>query len=163
MAGVCADAEAGVVLMHSRGDVADMATFAHADYGDDVVGEVIARARRARRRARAARESTASASSLDPGIGFSKRAEHSLRVLARAARASPRSGFPVLVGVSRKRFIGEITRRDGARAIGSRNGRRERRRARSRRRAHLSRARRAADARRALDVAWAILQRAGAA
>jgi dihydropteroate synthase len=37
----------GVVLMHSRGDVATMATYAHATYGDDPVGEVIAELRAA--------------------------------------------------------------------------------------------------------------------
>src|SRR3954463_6907354 len=73
---VCADGRAGVVLMHSRGDVADMATFVHAMYGDDVVGEVIgelsSRAAYALD-AGVARECVV----LDPGIGFAKRAEHS--------------------------------------------------------------------------------------
>src|SRR5262249_50299803 len=41
MAQVCASANAGVVLMHSRGVVADMATFEHATYGDDPVGEIV--------------------------------------------------------------------------------------------------------------------------
>jgi dihydropteroate synthase len=45
---------------------------------------------------------------LDPGIGFSKRGEHSLAVLAGVGRLVA-LGFPVLVGVSRKRFIGEVT------------------------------------------------------
>jgi dihydropteroate synthase len=45
---------------------------------------------------------------LDPGIGFSKRGEHSLAVLAGVDRLAA-LGFPVLVGVSRKRFIGEVT------------------------------------------------------
>ena len=55
--------------MHSRGDVADMATFAHASYGDDVVGEIVAELRRAvaaRERGGIARERIV----LDPGIGF---------------------------------------------------------------------------------------------
>src|SRR5581483_11247 len=41
MAAVCAKAGADVILMHSRGDVSDMASFAHAVYAD-VVGEVVA-------------------------------------------------------------------------------------------------------------------------
>ncbi|HEX4684451.1 MAG TPA: dihydropteroate synthase, partial [Gemmatimonadaceae bacterium] len=41
MAAVCASRDAGVVLMHSRGGVPDMATFAHASYGDDVAGDVV--------------------------------------------------------------------------------------------------------------------------
>jgi dihydropteroate synthase len=45
---------------------------------------------------------------LDPGIGFSKRSEHSVRALAQLPRLV-KVGFPVMVGASRKRFIGEIT------------------------------------------------------
>jgi dihydropteroate synthase len=107
MPAVCAAARAGVVLMHSRGSVADMATFAHASYGDDVAGEVIAElAPRVEQAMRAgvARERIA----IDPGIGFSKRGEQSLEVLSALERLAA-LGFPVLVGPSRKRFIGEIT------------------------------------------------------
>ncbi|MFU8841412.1 MAG: dihydropteroate synthase [Nitriliruptoraceae bacterium] len=45
---------------------------------------------------------------LDPGIGFGKRLEHNLALLARLDRLVA-LGRPVLVGVSRKRFIGAIT------------------------------------------------------
>lgn len=45
---------------------------------------------------------------LDPGIGFGKTAEHNLALL-RALDAIVDLGFPVLVGASRKRFIGGIT------------------------------------------------------
>src|SRR5207237_3996611 len=41
MASTCAAFRAGVILMHSRGAVADMATFAHAEYGGDPVGDVV--------------------------------------------------------------------------------------------------------------------------
>ena len=104
---VCATRGAGVVLMHSRGGVSDMGTFAHAQYGDDVVGDV---ARELDERVKkalgagVARESVV----VDPGIGFAKRAEHSLAVLAALGRVVG-LGFPVLVGVSRKRFIGDLT------------------------------------------------------
>jgi dihydropteroate synthase len=107
MGSVCATACAGVVLMHSRGDVADMGTFAHANYGDDPVGEIVAELRQAMDRAlRAgvARERIV----LDPGIGFAKRGETSVAVLHDLGRVAA-VGQPVLVGVSRKRFIGEIT------------------------------------------------------
>jgi len=107
MPGVCAAAKAGVVLMHSRGGVTDMATFAHANYEMDVVGEVIAELEPSVVKAQAARIDRACVV-LDPGIGFSKRGEHSLAVLAGMARLTA-LGFPVLVGVSRKRFIGEVT------------------------------------------------------
>jgi dihydropteroate synthase len=104
---VCADGKAGVVLMHSRGGVADMATFARADYAADVVGEVIAELEPSfvtATRAGIDRDRVV----VDPGIGFSKRGEHSLAVLAGLRRFAA-LGFPVLVGVSRKRFIGEVT------------------------------------------------------
>ncbi len=104
---VCAETKAGVVLMHSRGGVADMATFAHATYERDVVADVIAELEpsvAAAKRAGIEGERVV----LDPGIGFSKRGEHSLAVLAGVSRIVA-LGFPVLVGVSRKRFIGEVT------------------------------------------------------
>jgi dihydropteroate synthase len=103
---VVAEAGAGVVLMHSRGTVRDMATFAHASYGDDPVGEVSEELRAAVARASAAGIDH-DAIVLDPGIGFSKRGEHSLAMLAGLDRLAA-LGFPLLVGVSRKRFIGEI-------------------------------------------------------
>jgi dihydropteroate synthase len=154
MPGVCAGGAAGVVLMHSRGDVADMATFANAVYGDDVVGDVTDELR--------ARVTVAQAAGIaderiviDPGIGFSKRPEHSLAVLGALARIAS-LGLPVLVGVSRKRFIGEITGvpvpRDrvagttGANVMALAGG------------ARLFRVHDVQPARHALDVAWAILQ-----
>jgi dihydropteroate synthase len=107
MAAVCAAAGAGVVLMHSRGGVADMATFVHADYAGDFLGEMLGELRErvhAAERAGVAPEAIA----VDPGIGFSKRPEHSLRALACLERLAA-WGYPVVVGASRKRFIGELT------------------------------------------------------
>lgn len=106
MAGVCAAGNAGVVLMHSRGGVADMASYALADYGkvvDDVRGELEERIAVARK-AGIPDERIA----IDPGVGFAKRGEHSLAVLSRLGELSA-LGFPVMVGVSRKRFIAELT------------------------------------------------------
>jgi dihydropteroate synthase len=155
MAAVCAERRAGVVLMHSRGGVSDMATFAHASYGDDVVGEVtdelLAQASSAEQ-AGVRRGAIA----LDPGIGFSKRSEQSLAMLAGLSRMVE-TGYPVLVGVSRKRFIGEITGvgdpgdrihgTTGANVMALAAG------------ARIFRVHDVAAAREALDVAWAILQR----
>jgi dihydropteroate synthase len=45
---------------------------------------------------------------LDPGIGFGKTTEHNLAILRRLDEFAA-LGYPLLVGVSRKRFIGEIT------------------------------------------------------
>ena len=107
MAPVCASAGVGVVVMHSRGGVADMATFEHAVYGssflDEMLDELAARVRAAER-AGIARAAIA----VDPGIGFAKRAEHSLRALACLERLAA-WGHPVVVGSSRKRFIGQLT------------------------------------------------------
>ncbi len=106
MAAVCARHGAGFVIMHSRGTVADMATYAHAEY-DDVVEAVLGELRQRVVAARAAgveRERIV----LDPGIGFSKRTEHSLAVLAGIWRLCA-TGYPILVGASRKRFLGEIS------------------------------------------------------
>jgi dihydropteroate synthase len=105
IAQVAARSGAGLVLMHSRGTVERMARYEEAEYGADPVGEMIAELRTALERARAG-GNHAGAIVLDPGLGFSKRTEHSLAVLARLDRFRA-LGPPLLVGPSRKRFIGE--------------------------------------------------------
>ena len=106
IANVCAAARAGLVMMHSRGGVTTMATFVHAHY-DDVAGEIVSELRT---QVNVAREAGVQPDQivLDPGIGFAKKREHSLAALA-ALPLLCSLGFPVLVGLSRKRFIGEIT------------------------------------------------------
>ena len=151
---VCAGARAGVVLMHSRGDVADMATFVHAVYGEDAVGEVISELRAGVQRAVDAGVE-GNRLVLDPGIGFSKRGEQSLAMLSQMRRFAV-LGYPVLVGVSRKRFIGEITKAAapseraagtlGANVVALERG------------ARLFRVHDVKPSRDALDVAWAIMQ-----
>jgi|SRR5688572_21686164 len=108
MGEIVAASGAGVVLMHSRGGVEDMATYRFAEYGPDVVAEVRQELEAATLKAR---EVGVAAESIviDPGVGFAKRSEHSLRVLAELRRVVS-LGYPVLVGVSRKRFIGELSR-----------------------------------------------------
>lgn len=103
---VVAEAGAGLVLMHSRGTVATMASYALADYGDDPVGAVVAELRGALERARAAGVADA-AVVLDPGLGFAKRTEHSIALLARLEEVVA-LGLPVLIGPSRKRFVGDV-------------------------------------------------------
>ena len=107
MASVVAEGRAGVVLMHSRGDVAFMASFSYADYGDDVVGEVLSELRESVNCAVGAGIGR-NRIVIDPGVGFAKRGLHSLAVL-RGLRRLGELDCPVLVGVSRKRFIGDIT------------------------------------------------------
>lgn len=106
MGAVCASCGAGVVVMHSRGGVADMAGTPHADYGAEFLDEMLTElAARVAAATRAGIEPGAIA--VDPGIGFSKRTEHSLRALACLERLAA-WGHPVVVGASRKRFIGQI-------------------------------------------------------
>jgi dihydropteroate synthase len=105
MGEICATAGAGVVLMHSRGGVSEMGTYAFARY-DDVVDEVFAELRERVTDARAA-GIAAACIALDPGIGFAKRSGHSLAMLAALPELAT-WGHPVVVGVSRKRFLGEI-------------------------------------------------------
>ena len=106
LAATCAAARCGVVLMHSRGDVSTMATFAHAQYDD--VTETVARELRASLDVALAAGIASEAIVLDPGIGFSKRSAHSLAAIAGLPRLAA-LGHPLLLGVSRKRFIGEVT------------------------------------------------------
>lgn len=105
--GVVAAAGAGIVLMHSRGDVHDMASYAHASYGADAVGEMIAELMERVRLARAAGV-TDDAIVIDPGLGFSKTSAQSIAALRSIGRFAA-LGHPVLAGASRKRFIGELT------------------------------------------------------
>lgn len=105
LANVVAAAGAGLVLMHSRGGIADMARYELAEYGADPVGDIIAELSDALQRARRAGVPDA-AVVLDPGLGFAKRAEHNLGLLRQLDRVAA-LGRPVLIGPSRKRFLGE--------------------------------------------------------
>jgi dihydropteroate synthase len=113
MAGVVAEAGAGVVLMHMRGTPATMQRL--ADYRD-VVAEVVRELddRRAVARAHGIADECIV---LDPGLGFAKATEHNLALLAHLDRIAA-LGHPVLVGPSRKRFLGAVT----GRALGERDG-----------------------------------------
>jgi dihydropteroate synthase len=143
----------GLVLMHSRGSVAEMANYRMADYGDDPVADIIHELRAAVDVAHEHGVSDA-AIVLDPGVGFSKRTEHSVAVLRELNRVVE-IGYPVLVGPSRKRFVGELSgglppesRLEGT--IGACV-------AALAKGAHIFRVHDVAPARRALDVAHAIL------
>ena len=101
---VAATCEAGLVVMHMLGD--DPATMQDDPHYDDVLAEVTAFLGE-----RAAALQSAGVNperiAVDPGIGFGKTLEHNLELL----RGLPRIvalGYPVLVGASRKRFIGHI-------------------------------------------------------
>jgi dihydropteroate synthase len=110
MAGVVAAAGAGVVLMHSRGGLSSMATYDEAEYGGDVVGGVITELRQAVERATVA-GIAAERIVIDPGFGFSKTVDQNI-LLADQLPALHALGRPILVGPSRKRFLGAVTDRD---------------------------------------------------
>ena len=107
LAVVAAEFSLGLVLMHSRGNVAEMAQYQTAAYTADVVGDVLAELQQSVAAARE-RGVAATAIVLDPGLGFSKRTEDSVGVLRELARLLA-LGHPVLVGPSRKRFVGELS------------------------------------------------------
>jgi dihydropteroate synthase len=105
IAEVVARKGAGLLLGHLRGEPETMQQDVHFD---DVLGEVAAELSVSVARARAAgvpEERLA----IDPGLGFGKRLEHNLTLLARVAELRARVGLPVLIGPSRKSFLGELT------------------------------------------------------
>jgi len=103
MAEVVADHRAPVVLMHMKGTPRDMQ---RNPYYEDVVGEVEAFLKE--RREAAVRAGIPEGNIiLDPGIGFGKRVEDNLQLLKHLDRLVA-LGNPVLVGTSRKSFIGAV-------------------------------------------------------
>jgi len=103
MARLVAEAGAGLALMHMQGTPATMQLAPqYADVVAEVGGYLVERAGRAR-----AQGVPAEAIAIDPGIGFGKTVEHNLEVLRRLPELAA-LGYPVLVGTSRKSFIGKV-------------------------------------------------------
>jgi len=102
---VAARRDALVVLGHLRGEPATM--MRDVAFGDVVaeVGDELARAIARAKAAGVARERIVA----DPGIGFGKRTPHNLALLANVELLRARLGVPILVGPSRKAFLGELT------------------------------------------------------
>jgi dihydropteroate synthase len=101
LARLAARSGAGLVLMHIRGEPRTMQQEIHYD---DLMGEIVGELGESAEGALAAgcrREQLV----LDPGIGFGKTAEHNLAILNELGHVV-RLGYPVLVGPSRKSFIG---------------------------------------------------------
>ncbi|MFY9803703.1 MAG: dihydropteroate synthase [Candidatus Acidiferrales bacterium] len=99
-----------LILMHMRGQPA---TMQKRPFARDVLRDVttgLRRALAAARRAGVAKSQLV----LDPGIGFGKSYEQNCELLARLPELA-RLGFPILVGTSRKSFIGGALRNDGPR------------------------------------------------
>jgi dihydropteroate synthase len=95
-----------VVLMHMRGTPR---TMQKAPRYDDTVGEITQELRSALHRAQEAGVDTGRII-IDPGIGFGKRQIDNLRILAGIPRLGA-LGYPILIGLSRKSFLGNITGR----------------------------------------------------
>jgi dihydropteroate synthase len=108
--GVAAEAGAGYVVMHMQGEPRTMQAEPHYD---DVVAEVgdflVDRVGAAR-----AAGVPEGAIAADPGIGFGKTVEHNLRLLAGLPAIAERVGVPVMVGASRKTFVGKVLAGAGA-------------------------------------------------
>jgi dihydropteroate synthase len=103
--GVAAELGCEVVLMHMQGEPRTMqAAPAYDDVVAEVCGFLLERAEAAIA-AGVAREKIW----IDPGIGFGKTAQHSLSLLSHLDRIVA-LGFPVLLGASRKSFLGRIDR-----------------------------------------------------
>lgn len=149
LASIAAQSGAGLVLMHIRGEPRTMQQAIHYD---DLLGEIRSELKGSVDRALAA-GCRADQLVIDPGIGFGKTAAHNLVLLNRLEELVD-LGYPVLVGPSRKSFIGKTLdlpvgdRVEGTLAacvVALARG------------ARIFRVHDVRSARRALDMAWAIL------
>jgi dihydropteroate synthase len=105
LAAVAARAGATLILGHLRGEPETMQA---SPRFDDVLGEVgdeLAASLAVARAAGVPGERLA----VDPGLGFGKRLDDNLRLLAGLGRLRARLGLPLLVGPSRKSFLGALT------------------------------------------------------
>jgi len=100
-----ARAGAGLVLMHSRGTPKDMQQLPPAE---DIMSEVVSGLRESIRVANqygVANENIA----IDPGIGFGKTVAQNLELIAKLDQIlAAFEGFPIMIGTSRKSFIGKL-------------------------------------------------------
>jgi dihydropteroate synthase len=105
LAAVAARAGATLILGHLRGEPASMQR--EVAFGDVLaeVGDELTAALAQAEAAGVPRERLVA----DPGLGFGKRLAHNLELLANVGALRARLGVPVLVGPSRKSFLGELT------------------------------------------------------
>ncbi len=104
LAPLCAARGVPVILMHKKGVPANMqAAPLYVDCVSEVRDFLVAAAKRAM-----AMGIAPDSIVIDPGIGFGKRLEDNLALLSRLDELAA-TGYPVLVGLSRKSFIGTIT------------------------------------------------------
>lgn len=98
-------ADTGICLMHMQGLPENMQI--NPKY-QDVVGEV-ARYLKTRSEACVAAGIAPQRITLDPGFGFGKTLQHNIALMRHLPELMAETGFPLLIGVSRKRMIGELT------------------------------------------------------
>jgi dihydropteroate synthase len=104
---VAAAGRVGWVAMHMRGDPQTMQRLAvYDDVVAEVAGVLVERASRAR-------DAGVEEVWIDPGIGFAKTASHNLELLGRLDRLVA-TGWPVVIGTSRKSFLGPLASLPGA-------------------------------------------------
>jgi dihydropteroate synthase len=114
LAALCADRDCGLVLMHMRGTPR---TMQKDPAYDDVVLDV--KAFLAERIEFAVSEGVAEERIwIDPGIGFGKTVDHNLELLRRL-REMAELGRPIVIGASRKSFLGRLTGRGVRDRIGA--------------------------------------------
>jgi dihydropteroate synthase len=113
MAALCADRGATVVLMHMAGSPR---TMQEAPAYDDVVAEVKSFLAE-RLRAALAAGIEEDRVWLDPGIGFGKTVEHNMELLRRLSELRE-LGRPLVIGTSRKGFIGKVDGSDAGARLG---------------------------------------------
>ena len=103
---VAADSGVGWIAMHMLGDPVTMQDSPEYDHVLSDVAEFL------RSRAESAQAAGVDEIWIDPGIGFGKTLEHNLTLL-RGVGELVDLGWPVLIGTSRKAFLGALTARDG--------------------------------------------------
>jgi dihydropteroate synthase len=108
MTGIAADTGAAVVIMHMKGSPENMQDDPRYDDAPDEISAWLEAAADRLVAGGIARDKII----VDPGIGFGKRLEDNLEIIDRIGDLHT-LGYPVLVGHSRKSFIGAITGRDG--------------------------------------------------
>lgn len=103
MIDLCADAKCAYIIMHMQGSPETMQDDpGYDDVTEDIRAFLVARAETCEKKGIDKQQLC-----IDPGIGFGKTREHNLRLLNQLHRFVD-TGYPVLLGASRKRFMGTI-------------------------------------------------------
>jgi dihydropteroate synthase len=113
LAALCAERECGLVLMHMQGTPRTMQENpSYEDVVDDVKAFLVERIEFATSQGVAEERIW-----VDPGIGFGKTVEHNLELLLRLGELGE-LGRPIVVGASRKSFLGTLTGREVGERLG---------------------------------------------